>query len=95
MTSVERGLTCSVNQLSSEHQLSACCVQSGIFLVLVGATSLGNTLISFHAALERERWGWGYCLSQVLEEGGCWLPSRADGSGVSFLCLPWDPAAGP
>lgn len=34
MTSVERGLTCSSNQLSSEYQLSTCCTQSGISLVL-------------------------------------------------------------
>lgn len=45
MTSVERGLTCSGNQLSSEYQLSTCCIQSGIFLVLGGATSLG--ILSF------------------------------------------------
>ena len=50
MTSVERGLIL-INQLSSEYQLSTCCMQSGIFLVLGGAPSL-DTLISFHSALE-------------------------------------------
>ena len=72
MTSVERGLIL-INQLSSEYQLSTCCMQSGIFLVLGGAPSLDTLSFPFTQPWRGEA-GKGYYLSPILGGGGCGPP---------------------
>lgn len=55
----------------------------------------GHTLISFYSALEGRGGAGVLFVSRFLEEEGVGPPSRADGLGVSFLCLPQDPALEP
>lgn len=85
MTSVARGLISLINQPSSEYQLSTCCVQSGIFLVLGGAPSLDTLSFPFTQPWRGEA-GQGYYLSPDSWRRRVWGPLVELTALVSPFC---------